>query len=112
MGMAVERFRIAAEQGHFKAFCNLKKATEDGNSNAQFYLARIYQHGGSKGIVQKGDDSKAMKWYQLASQQGNSRAQYHLDLMLLKQQGRGSVQNSSKNMLVLEDPRSVSEWCQ
>jgi hypothetical protein len=48
-----------------------RKAAEQGNSDAQYYLGYAYQRG--EGIAR--DTSEAVRWYTLAAQQGNEAAQ-------------------------------------
>ena len=52
---------------YYKAFEILSPFAEEGDAEAQFYLAKIYENG--YGVSK--DIEKANKWYQLASKGGN-----------------------------------------
>lgn len=54
------------------------QAAEQGNAEAQLYLARIY---GGKGGSRQEDPAQAVKWMQKAAEQGEVNAQYHLGQM-------------------------------
>ena len=58
-------------------------AAEQGNSEAQYNLGRIYRYG--HGVAQ--DYKEAVKWYQLAAEQGNAEAQYNFGRMYRYGQG-------------------------
>ena len=49
-------------------------AAEQGNADAQYLLATIYEEG--RGVPQ--DYAEAVKWFRLAAEQGHARAQYFL----------------------------------
>ncbi len=68
--LAVEEFRLAAEDGH---------------SDSQFNLGLMYE----KGIGVSIDEREAVSWYLKAALQGNSNAQYNL--AVLYENGRGSA---------------------
>ena len=92
---AVKWSRIAAEQGHAKAQCNLggmyangrgvpkdyreavkwyRMAAEQGDAVAQYNLGVAYDNG--QGVPQ--DYAEAVKWYRKAADQGDAGAQYNL----------------------------------
>ena len=108
---AVEWFRIAAEQGHADAQCDLgymygsgrgvtqdyaeavrwyRKAAEQGNADAQCYLGDMYKYG--QGVTQ--DSAEAVRWYRKAAEQGDASAQYHLALRY--KYGEGVPKNLSE----------------
>ncbi len=59
---------------HEKEF---RAAAEQGNAEAQYNLAMIYD----RGIGVKNDDGEALKWYRKAAEQGHAKAQYNLGMM-------------------------------
>jgi len=71
------------------AFEIWKSLAEQGNTEAQFNLGRMYSYG--RGV--KLNHKKAVKWYQLAGEQGNAEAQINLDL-LLKETENTEAQNN------------------
>ena len=96
--LAVEWYRIAAEQGEARAQSNLgymydqgkgvpqdyklavewyRKAAEQGNAQAQFNLG--YMYAGGKGVPQ--DYKLAVEWHRKAAEQGNAIAQFNLGVM-------------------------------
>jgi TPR repeat protein len=60
-----------------------KKAAEQGNVNAQLYLATKYRSG--EGVPK--DYKKSAYWTKKAAEQGNVNAQYNLGYMYVKGQG-------------------------
>lgn len=54
-------------QDYFEAVRWFRKAAEQGNADAQYYLGCCFEHG--KGVPQ--DYSEAVRWYQTAAAQGN-----------------------------------------
>jgi len=56
---------------------NFRASAEQGNAEAQYNLAMIYD----RGIGVKNDDSEALKWYLKAAEQGYAKAQYNLGMM-------------------------------
>ena len=62
-------------------------SAEQGESDGQYYLAKLYQQG--FGVSQS--DTEAVKWYRLAAQQGNAKGLCGLGFMYF--QGRGVPQN-------------------
>ena len=101
---AVKWYRKAAEQGNEQAVAALKelrlnpsqasltpgstknysklpfdevrKAAEQGNAEAQFYLGFYYEQGVGVGVTK--DLAEAAKWYRKAAEQGHAIAQYNL----------------------------------
>lgn len=68
-GVVQKNFVIAAKY--------YKIAAKQGNSVAQFNLARLYDRGEKNFPM---DKSKAVKWYRLAAEQGIPLAQYYLSI--------------------------------
>lgn len=60
-----------------------KIAADQGNAEAQFYLAQLYMKG--EGVPR--DDKQAAKWYRFAADQGVALAQYNLGIYY--EQGTG-----------------------
>ena len=54
-----------------------KKAAEQGCSNAQYCLGRMYRYG--HGVKQ--DAMEAFKWFKLAAEQGDTTAQSYLAML-------------------------------
>lgn len=65
---------IGVEKDASKAFEWFKKAAEQGNAEAQFFLGRSYFEG--SGVEE--DPQKAMEWLEKAAEQGNADAQNKL----------------------------------
>lgn len=101
---AVRLYRLAAEQGHARARCDLglmfdcglgvkqdkaeavrlyRLAAEQGQAFAQFSLGRMFDVG--RGVEQ--DKTEAVRWYRLAAEKGNACAQVRLGDMLLNGTG-------------------------
>jgi len=101
---AARLYRLAAEQGHVRAQCNLgvmfdcgvgvkqdkaeavrlyRLAAEQGNAFAQFSLGRMFDEG--RGVEQ--DKVEAARLYRLAAEQGYVHAQFQLGEKLSKGQG-------------------------
>ena len=74
----------------------IKKAAEQGDVKAQFYLGFMYAQG--DGVPE--DDAEAVRWYQMAAEQGFVNAQYNLGIMY--DQGDG----------VPEDDAEAVRWFQ
>jgi len=69
---------IAAQNGDFAtAIREWEPLAEQGDADAQFNLALLYDNGW--GVPQ--DYKTAVKWYTLSAKQGNARAQYNLAWM-------------------------------
>jgi TPR repeat protein len=68
----------------------IQKEAEEGNSHAQYTLARMYQNG--EGV--DSDNKKAIEWYTKAVEQGNANALYNLGTMY--QYGEGVPQDIIK----------------
>jgi TPR repeat protein len=60
-----------------------RKAAEQGNASAQYYLGFMYANG--EGVPQ--DDAEAEKWHRKAAEQGFSFAQVGLGMMYLSGEG-------------------------
>ena len=70
-----EAGRKAFENGDYaKALNEFLPSVMEGNTDAQFYLALMYEIGA--GVPQ--DPHKAFKWYNLAAEQGNPEAMFKL----------------------------------
>ena len=54
-----------------------KKAADNGNAEAQFYVGEMYEYG--RGV--KRDYAKALEWYKKAADNGNIEAQSRLSEM-------------------------------
>ena len=65
------------------AFKEMLPFAEQGNVDAQFYVAEMYDFG--KGVTE--NDKTAVKWYTLAAEQGYSDAQYNLAHMYADGEG-------------------------
>jgi TPR repeat protein len=73
-----EKASIHEEKARTAGFFTItQKQAEQGESNAQYYLARMYDHGCG---VEK-DESQAVSWYRKAADQGHAPAQTNLGLM-------------------------------
>ena len=97
----LETAMTAYTEGNYEqTFKELKPLAEQGDANAQFMLARLYQDG--EGIPQ--DFKKAVNWYKRAAEQeigddklaflGIRTAQYNLGLMY--KNGKGVQQNDQE----------------
>jgi TPR repeat protein len=74
----------AFDEGNYEAaFTAYRKAAEQGDVDAQFNLAAMYDEG--KGVPQ--DYKQAVNWYRKAAEQGDAYAQFNLGLMYAKGQG-------------------------
>lgn len=70
-----EAGREAFEKGDYaKALNEFLPSVMEGNTDAQFYLALMYEKGA--GVPQ--DPAKAFKWYNLAAEQGSPEAMFKL----------------------------------
>ena len=79
----------AYNRGDYKtAFREWKLSAEQGDVDAQFNIAGMYQEG--QGVPQ--DYAEAVKWYQKAAEQGAFRAQFNLGVFYAN--GLGVPQNS------------------
>jgi TPR repeat protein len=86
-----EKASIHEEKARTAGFFTItQKQAEQGESNAQYYLARMYDHGCG---VEK-DESQAVSWYRQAAEQGNAWAQYNLGWMY--QEGCGVEKDDSQ----------------
>ena len=70
------------------ALQEFKKAAEQGDAYAQFYLGMIYDNG--EGVPE--DDKEAVKWYRLAAEQGHTDVQTNLGVMYAN--GEGVLQDN------------------
>jgi TPR repeat protein len=78
----------AYERGDFEtAVRELRPLADDGNVEAQFYMAYMFETG--KGLER--DDGKAAEYYRKAGDQGHDRAQFNLGLA--HERGRGVEQD-------------------
>ena len=83
-----DKGRTAYEKGDFEiALKELKPLAEQGDVNAQFYLALMYDDG--DGVPE--DAKEAVRWYQLAAEQGYASAQHNLGMMY--RMGEGVIQD-------------------
>lgn len=78
----------AAEQGGAEAVKWIRKASDQGEPNAQYSLGLMYQNGGQD-VPQ--DYAEAMRWFRKAAGQGEARAQIVLGLMY--ENGQGTLQD-------------------
>jgi len=65
------------------ALIKLRSAAQQGNVDAQYFVADIYYFG--RGVAQ--DYKEAVRWYQLAAKQGDSQSQSMLGFMYLRGHG-------------------------
>ena len=65
-----------------------RKAAEQGDADAQFNLALMYDYG--RGVTE--DDAEAVRWYRKAAEQGGARAQLNLGVMYYS--GNGVLQDT------------------
>lgn len=109
-------YYLVAKKGHEGALQNLTLLADDGNDQAQFYLAEIYSHGHSFSVVDGEavwhgvDYSNALKYYTLASVQNNANAQSALSILYFK--GKGVDPNFAMGISLLHkslriDPRQA-----
>ena len=83
----------AYEKGDFDtALRELRPLADDGEVEAQFYMAYMYETG--KGVER--DDGKAAEYYHLAADQGHDRAQFNLGLAF--ERGRGVEQDLAQSL--------------
>ncbi len=80
-GMAYKYGRLGVPQDHAASIKWFRMAAEQGEADAQFNLARIYDK--TQGIYRRGraapqDDAESFKWYRLSAEQGHTLAQVHL----------------------------------
>lgn len=66
---------LLAQVQYERALPKCKKAAEEGDASAQYYLGVMYNKG--KGVIQ--DDKEAAKWYRKAADQGHASAQRYLE---------------------------------
>jgi TPR repeat protein len=66
-----------------------RKAAEQGNTDAQFWLGILYDRPDDDG-----NDALAVAWYRKAAERGDSRAQYYLGTKYI--QGRGVEKNDAQ----------------
>lgn len=81
------------------AICGLRPLAEDGDTDAQYYLATMFQHG--HGVAR--DPRAAAHWYERAARQGHPLAQFALGFLL--HQGAGDDHNA-----VYPDPVKSAYW--
>ena len=65
------------EQNFKKAVMWYRKAAEQGDAGAQYFLEGMYYRG--EGVLE--DDKEAVKWYRKAAEQGDADAQFSLGAM-------------------------------
>ena len=65
---------MGVEENHALAVQWLRKAAEQGDARAQYFLGRMYDDG--RGVSQ--DNAEAAKWYRKAVDQGDVDAQVYL----------------------------------
>lgn len=68
-------FSIFSSINVFAQFDAVKKAAEEGDVDAQMYMAKAYEEGRPSQNI-KQDIRKAIEWYVKAAQQGNAEAQF------------------------------------
>ena len=89
--IAIKWWRKASDQGSEQALKKLKdvyqKKAEQGNANAQYELGNCYYYG--KGIPE--DTTKAIGWWEKASNQGNEKALKKLVEWCQKKADRGDI---------------------
>jgi TPR repeat protein len=66
-----------------KAFVLYSLLAEQGHTDAQFSLGRMYDHG--EGVSH--DTGQAVQWYRKAAEQGNAKAQFNLGVMYANGEG-------------------------
>ena len=71
-------------------FNEMKRLAEQGDTEAQYNLGRIYNKG--EGVTK--NYKEAFKWYSLAANQGDASAQYSLGNMYLD--GKGVIQDDKE----------------
>ena len=101
-GMAY-KYGIGVPQDHGASILWFHLAAEQGEADAQFNLARIYDSR-ADGLYKKkraalADDAEAFKWYRLSAEQGHTQAQVKLAQLYAK--GRASVPH---------DPVQAYKW--
>lgn len=108
----VENGRAAANRGDFKtAMKEWKPLAEDGNSEAQYNLGRLYARG--DGVKQ--DFKIAFRWFELAALQGHPKAQLALALMYERGDGvkkdlhTAELWRSGKALLERRKPLETSQ---
>ncbi len=73
----------AVPQDYTEAVKWYRKAAEQDNARAQYYLGAIYRNG--RGVPQ--DEAEAVKWFRKAAEQGYTYAQVNLGAMYYEGQG-------------------------
>lgn len=92
----VELGMSAFEDGRYKeAFHWFEKAARQGDSKAQYHLAKMYQQG--KGTDR--DDTQAVRWFRMAAKQLHAEAQYQLAIHMEHKRGIQQV-----------EPRKMAAW--
>jgi len=86
--------RAYLEGDYETALREFKPLAEQGDANAQYALAVMYDNG--RGMPP--DDSQAVKWYRLAAEQGTIAAQFNLGVMYAMGEG------------VPQDDREAVKW--
>jgi TPR repeat protein len=101
-GMAY-KYGIGVPQDHGASILWFHIAAEQGEADAQFNLARIYDSRAEGPYKKKraalADDAEASKWYRLSAEQGHTQAQVKLAQLYAK--GRASVP---------PDPMQAYKW--
>ena len=87
---SLQRRLISESKDFEKAAYWYKKSAEQGNSRAQYNLAKCYENG--EGVVK--DYEQAVYWYTQAAEQGDADAQNNLGLMY--ENGAGVEKNLEK----------------
>jgi hypothetical protein len=86
-----------------------RKAAEQGNAKAQYFLGFAYARG--RGVPE--DDKEAAKWYRKAAEQGDAKAQYGLGLAY--EYGEGVIEDKVQayawyNIAAANGFESGKEW--
>jgi len=80
--------RFSIHGDYSNAAISFRKAADQGNAEAQFNLALMYEEG--RGVTK--DDEQAAMWYSKAAEQDYARAQFNLGKML--SEGKGGHQDN------------------
>ena len=89
-GHANKRSKYLHKENYEKTFTSCKEEAEQGNADAQYNLALMYDNGDGT----EPDKQKAFYWYTKAAEQGYPKAQYNL--AYLYYQGDGIKQDKQK----------------
>ena len=94
-------------QDYAEALRWFRKATEQGDADAQFNLGVMYDNG--QGVRQ--DDAEAFRWFRKAAEQGHAEAQYNLGEMYHIGQGVRQDLHLSKEWFGKACDGGVQEAC-